>query len=145
MNSKITEMLKSRKFYAALVAAIIPVLNQELGLHLDPLVITTTVGAIIAWVLGQAHVDNAKIMAAAAVNDTPNVPPVVEEAPKSEVIKALDKQGDDLTEATTALWQIEKSYKDGVVSLQVTLAAIDAWKKQYPTWAGLIPPGFPSV
>ena len=148
MNAKVLETIKSRKFWAAIIAALIPVLNKELNLNLDTTTVLEVVGVITAWILAQAHVDNAKIIANKSLQSTipePVKPIETKVEPKSVIVETLDKQADELTRATTELWTIEKAYREGKTSLPITLASVEAWKKIYPSWSGLVPPGWPSI
>lgn len=145
MNGKLKETIQSRKFWFALIAAAVPVLNKELGLNLDTTAVLGIVGAIIAWILGEAQIDSAKIK-----NGNVNNTSVVEELTKTEVLKSetvkkLNSTSDILNEAISEISQLEKNYREGNVSLVVTLAAVDAWKKKYPEWNMLVPPGFPGA
>ena len=47
------ERLKSRKFWMALLGAILPVLNEQLGLKIP----VESVLVVIAYILGQSYVD----------------------------------------------------------------------------------------
>jgi len=49
--------LKSRKFWMAIVAAAVLVLNDGLGMHLDKETIMTLAGVVISYILGQSYVD----------------------------------------------------------------------------------------
>lgn len=60
-RKKVMEKLKSRKLWLALLGAIIPVLNVELGLDLDAGTIWTIVASIIAGIAGLAHVDAKRV------------------------------------------------------------------------------------
>ena len=52
-----SEKLKSRKFWIAVVSAILVVANDGLGLNLDRDTIMTLAGIVISYLLGQSYVD----------------------------------------------------------------------------------------
>jgi uncharacterized membrane protein len=51
------EKLKSRKFWVAIVGALVPVISEAFGLDLDPEAIMSIAGIVIGYVLGQGYVD----------------------------------------------------------------------------------------
>lgn len=51
------QRLKSRKFLLALAAALLIVLNEGLGLGVDPDAYGWIVGVVTAWLLGESYVD----------------------------------------------------------------------------------------
>jgi hypothetical protein len=56
---RLTKMNKwtSRKFLMAILAAILPIINSEFNLGLDTNVVIAAIGGIVAFILGEAHVD----------------------------------------------------------------------------------------
>lgn len=65
----IMEKLKSRKLWMALLAAVLPIINTEFALGLDTTTIVASIGAIITYILGQAHVDAKKEQNGGTVNE----------------------------------------------------------------------------
>jgi len=53
--------LKSRKFWMAVVTALLIVLNDGLGLELPTEAIMTVAGVVIAYILGESAVDVARM------------------------------------------------------------------------------------
>jgi len=53
---KIKAGIKSTEFWLALIAAIIPVLNQHLGLNIPTSAVLSTAGVVIAYIFGRSHV-----------------------------------------------------------------------------------------
>lgn len=51
------ERLKSRKFLLALAAALLIVLNEGLGLGVDPDAYGWIVSVVVAWILGESYID----------------------------------------------------------------------------------------
>jgi len=51
------ERLKSRKLWMSVFAALLPIINEEFNLGLNTETVIASVGAIVAYILGQAHVD----------------------------------------------------------------------------------------
>ena len=49
--------LKSRKFWMAVAAGILVILNDGLGLGIDPEAILAFVGLVVSYILGQGAVD----------------------------------------------------------------------------------------
>lgn len=47
----------SRKFWMAVVGALLLVANEGLGLNIPEDTVTAFAGLLIAWILGEAHVD----------------------------------------------------------------------------------------
>jgi hypothetical protein len=64
----IMEKLKSRKFWLAILAAVIPVINVEFGINLDTPTIIAVIAGISSAILGFAHVD------AKMAQNTPSAP-----------------------------------------------------------------------
>lgn len=56
-NKKMKNKLLSRKLWMAIFGALLPVLNQEFNLGLNTDTVIASAGAIVAYILGQAHVD----------------------------------------------------------------------------------------
>lgn len=56
---RLTKMSKwtSRKFLMAILAAVLPIINEQFGLGLDTNVVIAAIGGIVAFILGEAHVD----------------------------------------------------------------------------------------
>lgn len=54
------ERLKSRKFLLALAAALLIVLNEGLGLGVDPDAYGWIVSVVVAWILGESYIDAKK-------------------------------------------------------------------------------------
>jgi uncharacterized membrane protein len=59
-NNKMKEILLSKKFWLAIIGAIIPVVNKEFNINLDENTIFAVLGVIISAILGIAHVDGKK-------------------------------------------------------------------------------------
>lgn len=59
MLDKLKNLLQSRKFYAAMITAALTFINGELKI-VDGTTMITIVGAISAWIVGQAIVDSGK-------------------------------------------------------------------------------------
>ncbi|MDB5055051.1 MAG: hypothetical protein JWM44_3101 [Bacilli bacterium] len=77
-RKKIMEKLKSRKFWMAILAVIIPVINTQFGINLDTPTIISVVAAIVGYIASQAHVDatiakNTTTAATSDVNASTNV------------------------------------------------------------------------
>lgn len=53
----IWEKFTSRKFWLAILAAVIPVLNKELGINLPTEVILGIFAVILAYIFGESMVD----------------------------------------------------------------------------------------
>ncbi|MDP2672211.1 MAG: hypothetical protein Q8O84_00165 [Nanoarchaeota archaeon] len=144
MNGKLKETIQSRKFWFAIIAALIPILNQELDLNLDTTTVYGIIAALIAWILGEAQVDSAKIK-----NGTnggiisANVSSSI--SPKNEITEKLNNSVVLLNKAIAEFNQLEKNYKEGTISLDVILAAVEAWRKKYPDLEKSIPPGYPGI
>jgi len=51
---------KSRKFWMAVVAAVVAVANEGLGLNIPSEAVMTTAGVVVAYILGEAYVDGKK-------------------------------------------------------------------------------------
>ncbi len=49
--------LLSRKFWLAVITAITLVLQKQIGLDLDPEVITGIVVAVVAYIVGESYID----------------------------------------------------------------------------------------
>lgn len=49
--------MRSRKFWLAIVGAILPVLNEQFGIGLEPNEVMAAIGAIVAFIGGEAYVD----------------------------------------------------------------------------------------
>lgn len=60
MSSK----LKSRKFWMAVVAALIAIANEGLGLNLPTEALMTVAGVVIAYILSEGAVDVARAVTA---------------------------------------------------------------------------------
>jgi uncharacterized membrane protein len=60
-RKKIMERLKSRKFWMAILAVIIPVINSEFGINLDTPTIIGILSAILGYIAVQGHVDAKKV------------------------------------------------------------------------------------
>lgn len=56
-RKKIMERLKSRKLWMAIFGALLPIINEQFNLGLNTDTVIASVGAIIMYILGQAHVD----------------------------------------------------------------------------------------
>lgn len=54
------DKLKSRKLWMAIFGALLPIINEEFNLGLNTDTVIASVGAIIAYIIGQAHVDAKK-------------------------------------------------------------------------------------
>ena len=52
---------KSRKFWMAVVTAIVTVANEGLGLDIPSEAVITTAGVVIAYILGESYVDSKKL------------------------------------------------------------------------------------
>lgn len=55
------QKLRSRKFWLAILAAILPVVNQELGINLPSEVILGIFGVLLAYIFGESLVDRERI------------------------------------------------------------------------------------
>jgi len=139
MNEKLMETVKSRKFWFALVAAVVPVLNEQLGWNLDTTTVLGIVGSIIAWILGEAYMDGAKI--------TTNPIKKEEIKPTEPVLIApvTDKTKDELTVALEEMAKLENDFRNGSKTLKETQDLVNAWRAKYISYAMLVPPGFPGV
>ena len=49
---------KSRKFILAVISAVSLIVQQGFGIDLDPTSTTSLAGIVIAYILGQSHVDS---------------------------------------------------------------------------------------
>ena len=58
-KTKMKSKLLSRKFLMAILAAVLPIVNQEFNLGLNTDTIIAVIGGISVYILGQAHVDKA--------------------------------------------------------------------------------------
>jgi hypothetical protein len=56
-KKKMKSKLLSRKLWMAIFGALLPVINQEFNLGLNTDTIIASAGAIVAYIIGQAHVD----------------------------------------------------------------------------------------
>ncbi|WP_231956026.1 hypothetical protein [Aneurinibacillus soli] len=56
----IMEKLKSRKFWMAIVTAGLVIANNRLGLNIPEESIMSIAGVVVAYILGQSHVDAKK-------------------------------------------------------------------------------------
>ncbi|BAU28769.1 hypothetical protein DFP93_1319 [Aneurinibacillus soli] len=54
------EKLKSRKFWMAIVTAGLVIANNRLGLNIPEESIMSIAGVVVAYILGQSHVDAKK-------------------------------------------------------------------------------------
>ena len=48
--------IKTSEFYVALLGAILPVLNKELGLHIPTDQVIAIIGLLASYVLGRSHI-----------------------------------------------------------------------------------------
>jgi hypothetical protein len=62
-RKKLMERLKSRKFWLTILAAMVPAINKEFGIDLDPLLVVAIMSSIMGGVAALAHVDAKKILA----------------------------------------------------------------------------------
>jgi hypothetical protein len=69
-RKKYMEKLKSRKLWMAIFGALLPIINEEFGLGLNTETIIASVGAIVVYIAGQAHVDSKKGANNAKYQDT---------------------------------------------------------------------------
>ena len=53
--------LTSRRFLLAILAVIIPVINQEFGLDLNTATVIAIIGGLASFIIGESHVDAKKI------------------------------------------------------------------------------------
>ncbi len=60
MQRPFLQRLKSRKFLMAFAAALLIVLNEGLGLGVDPDAYGWIVGVVTAWILGESYIDARK-------------------------------------------------------------------------------------
>jgi hypothetical protein len=67
-RTKFMERLKSRKFWLAIVGALIPVINQEFNLNLDSNTILGILGLLATTIAGFAHVDAKKAQSGGATD-----------------------------------------------------------------------------
>ena len=51
------QKLMSRKLWMSLLAAIVPIVNEQIGLGLSNDTVLAIIGALVAFVLGESHVD----------------------------------------------------------------------------------------
>ena len=49
--------LKSRKFWMAILAVVLPVINEQFNLGLDNSTVIAAIGGLVAFIIGEAHVD----------------------------------------------------------------------------------------
>jgi hypothetical protein len=56
-KKKMKSKLLSRKLWMAIFGALLPIINQEFNLGLNTDTIIASAGAIVAYIIGQAHVD----------------------------------------------------------------------------------------
>lgn len=63
--SKWLELLKSRKFWAAILSVIVIIANDVFNIHLSLETLLPIVMTIIGWIVGQGMVDAAKVKAEA--------------------------------------------------------------------------------
>ena len=59
---EVSPKLKSRKLWLALISAVIPVLNQELGWDLDSEVVVKVVQALWLWIVVEGAYDTARAL-----------------------------------------------------------------------------------
>jgi hypothetical protein len=60
-RKKNMDKLKSRKLWMGIFGALLPIINEEFNLGLNTDTVIASVGAIIAYIIGQAHVDSKKV------------------------------------------------------------------------------------
>lgn len=51
------QKFKSRKFWMAIFAAVLPVVNSQFDIGLDTDAVIAAVAALVAFILGESHVD----------------------------------------------------------------------------------------
>lgn len=60
-RKKIMDKLKSRKLWMAIFGALLPIINEQFNLGLNSETVIASVGAIVVYIAGQAHVDSKKV------------------------------------------------------------------------------------
>lgn len=145
MNDLLIKLL-SRKFILAIVAAIVPIVNQTFGLNLDDVQIGSVLATIAVAIAGIAYHDSVKAKnPIPVISNTPLIPVGTPINIPSELTKQIETKKNTLQNAIDDLNKISKLYSDKTITLLEAQAMIEIWRKNYVDWAMLVPPNYPGI